>query len=264
MNILISGAASGIGRSSCERFFREGHTVYALDISPMEEKQNLIPCQVDITNEQQLFALQQTLTEKRVTLDALVLAAGIHKMASLVEDATQDLCRVIEVNLLGTMLACRVLHPLLAQNGRIVILTSEVASFDPMPFNGLYHVSKSALDTYAQALRQELNLLGQKVITIRPGAVETPLAGGSLPATEALAARTVLYRRQSSHFLYFVKNFMGKPMKPERLADIIYRITLRRRVRPVYKVHHNFGLTLLSLLPKGMQCAVIKLLLNRS
>lgn len=263
MNILISGAASGIGRATVERFLADGHSVYALDISPIEPKDGLTSYQVDITNEQALCAVRDALERAGVMMDAFILAAGIHKMASLAEDETAVLRRVIEVNLVGTMLTCRILHSRLMPQGRIVILTSEVASFDPLPFNGLYNVSKSALDTYAQALRQELNLLGQKVITIRPGAVETPLANGSLSGTEALAERTVLYKKQSKHFLYFVKNFMGTPMKPEALACTIYRITLRRRPRPIYKVHHNLGLTLLSLLPKGMQCAVIKALLNR-
>ena len=264
MNVLISGAASGIGRATAEHFLAEGHTVYALDISQIEPKEGLIPYRADITSEQELLCVKDALARDGVVLDAIILAAGIHKMASLAEDSPELLRRVIDVNLLGTMLTCRILHACLAPRGRIVILTSEVASFDPLPFNGLYNVSKSALDSYAQALRQELNLIGQRVVTVRPGAVETPLANGSLSGTEALAERTVLYKKQSKHFLYFVKNFMGVPMKPERLAKIIYRITLRRRPRPIYKVHHNLGLTLLSLLPKGAQCAVIKALLNRS
>jgi NAD(P)-dependent dehydrogenase (short-subunit alcohol dehydrogenase family) len=108
------------------------------------------------------------------------------------------------------------------------IVTSEVASFDPLPFNGLYNVSKTALDAYAQALRQELGLIGQKVITIRPGAVETPLQNSSLSATEQLATTTKLYKKQSKHFLFFVKHFMGKPMKAEKMAEKIARIHRKR------------------------------------
>ena len=70
-------------------------------------------------------------------------------------------------------------------------MTSEVASLDPMPFNGLYNVSKTALDSYSQALRQELNLLGQVVITIKPGSIETPLSEGSLVDTKNLAENTI-------------------------------------------------------------------------
>ena len=91
----------------------------------------------------------------------------------------------------------RLFHSLLTESGRIILVTSEVAYLDPMPFNGLYSVSKTALECYAQALRQEINLLDQKVITIRPGAIKTPLCDGSLTDTESLAAATELYKKLS-------------------------------------------------------------------
>ena len=72
---------------------------------------------------------------------------------------------------------------------------------DPLPFNGLYTVSKNALESYAQALRQELNLLNQKVITIRPGAIKTPLSSNSLTDTDKLAKDTILYQKQAGKFL---------------------------------------------------------------
>ena len=50
-------------------------------------------------------------------------------------------------------------NKLLKENGRIIITTSEVAPLAPMPFNGIYNVTKTALDSYSQALRQELNLI---------------------------------------------------------------------------------------------------------
>ena len=112
----------------------------------------------------------------------------------------------------------RAMHPYLAKDGRIIIITSEVAGFDPMPFNGLYSMSKTALESYAQALRQELNLIGQRVITIRPGAVKTPLADGSIKATKALAERTKLYQKGAKRFSFIASKFMGTPIEPKKLA----------------------------------------------
>ena len=183
-------------------------------------------------------------------------------MASLAESSYADMKRVIDINLCGTMLVNRMFHRLLAANGRIIIVTSEVASMDPMPFNGLYTVSKTALDSYAQALRQELNLIGQKVITIRPGAIDTPLSTGSMEATGALAANTALYSRQAKNFASLAAKFMGTPIKPEVLAATIYKASTSRHPRLIYTKHQNPGLTLLNILPKRLQCFVIKLLLN--
>ena len=179
-------------------------------------------------------------------------------MASLVESPLEQMQRLININLNGTMSVNRIFHSLLKEKGRIIIITSEVASFDPMPFNGLYNVSKTALDTYAQALRQELNLLNQKVITFRPGAVKTPLCDSSLTGTQNLVDSTILYKKQAGKFLKLVTMFMGKPLSPTKMAKFIYKKSIKKHPKLIYKKHQNIGLVLLSILPKRWQCAIIK------
>lgn len=262
MNILITGAASGIGNAVKNYYLSQGHSVYAIDINKIEEDKNLRSFICDITNKNDLVNVKNDLEKNNISLDIILNIAGIHMMASLVESDFDKMKKLIDINLSGTILVNNVFHSLLKEKGRIIIVTSEVASFDPMPFNGLYNVSKTALDCYAQALRQEINLLGQKVITIRPGAVETPLSDGSLKGTEELASSTILYKKQASKFLVIVKKFMGKPIKAEKLAKLIYTASIKKRPKLIYKKHRNIGLVLLSILPKRMQCWIIKLLLK--
>lgn len=262
MNILITGAASGIGNAVKNFYLSQGHSVYAIDINKIEEDKNLRSFICDITNKTDLMNVKEDLEKNNISLDIILNIAGIHMMASLVESDFDKMKKLIDINLSGTILVNNVFHSLLKEKGRIIIVTSEVASFDPMPFNGLYNVSKTALDCYAQALRQEINLLGQKVITIRPGAVETPLSDGSLKGTEELASSTILYKKQASKFLGIVKKFMGKPIKAEKLAKLIYKASIKKRPKLIYKKHRNIGLVLLSILPKRMQCWIIKLLLK--
>ena len=262
MELLITGAASGIGQAVAKRFLECGHTVYGIDLVETESRDRYYGFCADITDEKALQRAHAHLAENNITLDAILNIAGIHKMASLVESDPAAMKKVMEVNLWGAMLVNRVFHDQLAANGRIVIVTSEVAGFDPMPFNGLYNVTKTALDTYAQALRQELNLLGQKVVTVRPGAVETSLSAGSMKATQALADTTVLYRKQARNFAGLAAKFMGKPMKAEALAALIYKATTAKHPKLIYRKHQNIGLVLLNALPKRAQCAVIKLLLR--
>jgi NAD(P)-dependent dehydrogenase (short-subunit alcohol dehydrogenase family) len=263
MRVLITGAGSGIGKAAAEYFIRCGHTVYGIDIRFGDGDNGVTKFTADITDEKQLQGVKNTLLSDGVVLDAIIGVAGIHKMVSLTESDSSDMKRVIDINLWGSMLVCRTFHSLLSEKGRIVLVTSEVAYLDPMPFNGLYSVSKTALECYAQALRQELNLLGQRVVTIRPGAIKTPLCAGSLTDTEALASSTELYKNQANRFLGITKKFMGKPMEPQRLSKLIYKATVKKRPRLVYKKHRNFGLVMLNLLPKRLQCLIIKLLLNR-
>lgn len=261
MNVLITGVASGIGRAVADRFLAQGHMVFGIDRLPVAEKERFFGFVADITQEDSLNQVARELARRSVTLDAVVNIAGKHIMASLVESDFQQMKQVININLCGTILVNRVFHPYLSKKGRIIIVTSEVAAFDPMPFNGLYNVSKTALDCYAQALRQELNLIGQKVVTIRPGAVETPLSAGSVKATADLAENTVLYRHQAKRFSSLAAKFMGKPMKTTALAVLIYRASVAKRPKLIYQKHRNPGLVILSWLPKRLQCALIKWLL---
>lgn len=263
MRILVTGSASGIGKEIARIFLKNGHTVYGIDIQEDAPLERYIPITADITCRTELDGICERLTREAITFDVFVHAAGVHAMLSLVESDSEGMERLMRVNVLGAMLVNRTFHSLLARNGRIVIITSEVATLAPLPFNGLYSVSKHALDAYAQALRQELQLIGQRVITVRPGAVETPLCRASLTATERLADETRLYKTQAAHFLTLTKRFMGRPMPPERLASVVYRAATCRRPRHAYHKHRNLGLLLLGILPARLQCTVIRLLLNR-
>ena len=155
MNILLTGAASGIGNALFKEYQSLGHHIYGIDFQEMNQEEHLTFFHADIQNQKRLEEIRSLLAEQNIKLDMIVNVAGIHRMASLVESDPETLKRVIDINLIGTMMVNRTFHPLLKEKGRIILVTSEVASFDPLPFNGLYNVSKTALECYAQALRQE-------------------------------------------------------------------------------------------------------------
>ena len=260
--ILITGVSSGIGAITKDLFLQNGYHVIGLDINECETTSNFDFFQVDITNVDQINELSVWFEKQNIQIDTIINIAGIHKMASLVEDSYNDIQKVININLLGPMLINNKLHKFLKSNGRIIIVTSEVAGFDPLPFNGLYSVSKIALEQYAQALRQELNLLNQKVITIMPGAVQTPLQDGSLTSTSNLADRTILYKKESLKFVKITKKFMGKPLSPSKVGKLLVKVTNKKHPKLTYKIHRNIGLILLNILPKRLQCFIIKTILK--
>lgn len=262
MNVLITGIASGIGKALSEIYELNGFNVYGIDIIEVDNK-NINSFKCDITNELELKKVKQKFDSENIMFDMIINVAGIHKMISFVEGSCSDMKKLIDVNLCGVMNVNNVFYSNLKKSGKVIILTSEVAGFDPLPFNGLYSVSKIALDAYAQALRQELNLLGQKVITIRPGAIETPLSRGSSVDTKKLAEETVLFEKQAGHFCNIVDKFTGTLMKPEKLAKFIYKVSVKKNPKYTYKKHQNIGLVVLNILPKRLQCFIIKLLLNR-
>ena len=79
------------------------------------------------------------------------------------------------------------------KNSKIIITSSELAPLDPLPFTGLYGISKSTVEKYAYSLRMELNLLNIKVAIIRPGAVKTSLLDVSMKSLDDFCNKTKLY-----------------------------------------------------------------------
>ena len=260
--ILITGVGSGIGKEVAKYFLNNKYQVIGIDVKEYIDFNEIIYFKSDIRDKSELLKIKKYCLDNNITLDGIINVAGIHKMASLVETNFDDIKSLLDINLSGTILVNNIFHCLLKEKGRIVIVTSEVAPFDPMPFNGLYNISKTALDSYAQALRQELNLLNQKVITIRPGSIETPLSNNSLTDTEKLSHETKLYKKQATKFLKITKKFMGKVIKPENVAKLIYKAYNKKNPKLIYRINPNPYLTLLNLLPKRLQCWIIKMILK--
>ena len=134
---LVTGAASGIGAAVCERLLALGHHVIALDIKKPLSCGDMRFFEADITDEKRLLTVKETLAEENILLDGIFDIAGVHAMVSLAEGDLARMKQLLAVNLMGTMAVNRVFYPLLAKDGRILIVTSEVATLAPLPFNGL-------------------------------------------------------------------------------------------------------------------------------
>jgi hypothetical protein len=55
---------------------------------------------------------------------------------------------------------------------------------------------------------------------------------------------------------------MGTPLEPDKLGKLTYKVSMKKNPKLSYSIHRNFGLVLLSILPKRLQCFIIKLLLK--
>ena len=262
MNVLVTGALGGIGRAVVNYYIGKGVNVYAIDVLDTCDIKDINYFKADVTDKNSLDEIYQKISASGVILDAIVNIAGIFFIDSFIEISDEKLKKIFDVNLMGAMLVNKTFYSLLKKKGKIIITTSEVAPLSPMPFNSIYNVTKTALDAYAQGLRQELNLLGNKVITVRPGAFNTSLSQGALVKTKELADGTALYKEQSYKFYRIVKTFMGKPKAPEKIAKLYYKALTTKRNKIVYKKHTNRLLKLLNIFPDRFQCFIIKLLLK--
>ncbi len=261
--VLITGAAGGMGFAAAKRLLRSGYAVYGLDRRAPEPLEGLEFLPADLTDPAAVRRAAGQLSERGVRLNGIVHMAGLYDLASLVEMEEADWDRIFQVNLYAAYRVDRAFLPLLAPGARILVTTSELAPLDPLPFTGIYAVTKAALDRYAAALRMELQLLGFRVIVLRPGAVDTPLLDVSTERLDAFCRNTAHYAPDAERFRRIVARVEARKIPPERVAELAARALESRRPRDVYAVNRNPLLLLLDALPGRVRRALIRGLLKR-
>ena len=181
---------------------------------------------------------------------------------SLVEVESDSFAHAFKVNLFGAFLVNKTFLPLLKSGSRIVIMTSELAPLDPLPFTGIYAVTKGALDKYAYSLRMEVQLLGIYVSVIRAGAVNTGMLGVSTDSLDRFCANTKLYSCNAERFKNIVERVEEKCIPPEKIAQKALKILNEKNPRFIYNINRNPLLLLLNALPKILQLRIIKQVLK--
>ncbi|MBO5790626.1 MAG: SDR family oxidoreductase [Clostridia bacterium] len=261
-NVLITGACGGMGAAAVKLFSEQGFRVFALDIKECEPKENVVSIQADVTSKESIEAAFLKVREQADSLFAIIHFAGIYMLDSLVEMESEAFDRILDVNFKGVYLLNKAFLPLLEKGSRILITTSELAPLDPLPFTGIYAVTKAALDKYAYSLAMELQLLGVKVSVLRAGAVETGMLGASTAALDRFCEKTKLYSCNAARFKRIVDRVEARCIKPQKLARKCLRIVQKRKAAFTYSINRNPLLLLLNLLPKRFQLWVIKAILK--
>ena len=264
--VLVTGAYGGMGKAAAHAFQKAGYFVFALDKNVETAKENpiknILPIQADITNKESLENALQIVQSHTNHLDAILHFAGIYILDSLVEISEENFRRAFEINVFGSYQINRIFLPLLNKSSRILLTTSELAPLYPLPFTGLYAITKSTLDKYAYSLRMELQLLGIKVSVLRPGAVKTDMLGVSMAQLEKFCARTRLYSYNAKRFKRIVESVEARHVPPEKIANKALKIIQSKHPKYVYKINRNPLLLLLNILPPRLQTWIIKQVLK--
>ncbi len=260
--ILVTGASGGMGKAAVNALAKKGYTVFALDRVLCEGGRNIIPVRADITDENSVAEAVGIVRQTTEELFAIVHFAGIYMLDSLAEIDSADFKKIFDVNLVGAFLINRAFVPFLRSGSRIIITTSELAALDPLPFTGIYAVSKSALDRYAYSLRMELQLLGIFVSVIRAGAVRTGMLNTSTEALDSFCRSTKLYSCNAKRFRRIVDSVETKCVPPERIAEKTLSILEKRAPAFAYGINRNFLLRLYGIMPTRLQLFAIKCVLK--
>lgn len=260
---LITGAYGGMGRAVTCALRRMGYFVFALDRNVGEREENLLPIAVDLTEEESVATAYSAVCSVTDRLDAILHFAGIYMLDSLVEIESAAFDKILRADLYSAFFVNKTFLPLMKSGTKVLMTTSELAPLDPLPFTGLYAVTKAALDKYAYALCMELQLLGISVSVLRAGAVKTGMLGASVAALDAFCEKTVHYRTGARRFHDVVDRVEAKSVPPEAVAKKVAKILAKKHPAFAYSINRNPALRLLSLLPKRWQCRIVRKILEK-
>ncbi len=231
--VLVTGAASGIGRATAFAFAEAGARVVAVDrdgegAARTAEMARLVGAPeawgecVDVSDEQAMEKLAVKVAAEYGIVDVLVNNAGIGLSGAFLDTSAEDWKKVLDVNLWGVIHGCRIFGRQMADRGQggHIVNTASAAAYLPSKTLPAYSTSKAAVLMLSECLRAELASKSIGVSAICPGIVNTNITATSRFAgvDEAEEKR----RQERSSRLYGLRNF-----PPEKVADAILRAVVR-------------------------------------
>lgn len=225
MNVLVTGAASGIGRATCLRLARDARAaggrarVAAVDLAPSpgldevaEQLRKLeaeaLPLSADMGSVDGPARVVEEAVARFGGLDGLVSNAGVNRPGLLVEYAVEDWDRLFAVNTRATWLLAKAAHPALKASRGALVAVGSMSGTNPHAHLGAYGPSKAAVIMLIRVLAQELGRDGIRVNAVSPGMVRTNMTAPIYADAGLAAERAALVP-------------LGRVAAPEDIADVI-------------------------------------------
>jgi len=225
MRVLVTGAASGIGRATCLRLAREasdrGETgqVAAVDLGPSAALDSLVNELRELGAEPLALHGDMSTTDApaRVVgeaadrfggLDGLVSNAGVNRPGPIASYAVEDWDRLFAVNTRATFLLAQAAYPVLKASGGAIAIVGSMSGSNAHAGLGAYAPSKAAVIMLARVLAQEFGRDGIRVNSVSPGMVQTGMTAAVYADEEITAARNALVP-------------LGRAAQPDDIADVI-------------------------------------------
>jgi NAD(P)-dependent dehydrogenase (short-subunit alcohol dehydrogenase family) len=206
---VVTGAASGLGEATCERFAREGALVVGLDLGePSTELAGFH--RVDVTDEEATAAAFDDVAKAFGRVDVLATFAGIAGGGPVHGVDAGDWARVVAVNLTGTFLSCKhALRHMIEQREGSIVTVASVEGIEGTEGGSAYNASKGGVVLLTKNMAIDYGRLGVRVNCICPGFIDTPLFR-SVMGSETMAQYREEYREHHK---------LGRFGRPDEIAS---------------------------------------------
>jgi ribitol 2-dehydrogenase len=180
---VVTGAAAGIGLASVSAMLAAGARVVLVDRDEaalrairQRHRDAVIPLIMDLLDPQSCATLVPQVLEKTGRIDILHANAGMYIGGDLVDADTDDIDRMLNLNVNVVMKNVRDVLPHMIERGSgDIVVTSSLAAHFPTPWEPVYASSKWAINCFVQVVRRQVFKHGIRVGSVSPGPVITAL-----------------------------------------------------------------------------------------
>ena len=178
--VLVTGAGSGIGRSTALRMDAEGAILIIVDLNEDEliktksmlKNKEAASMVLDISN----LADVENFFKDLDRLDALINVAGILRFDNSHEVEIDDWNKILNVNLTGTFFMCSHALPLLLKSKGAIVNVSSSAALGSHAWTAAYSASKGGISAFSKTLAVEYGMEGLNVNCVCPASIKTPMS----------------------------------------------------------------------------------------
>lgn len=184
-SVIVTGAASGIGRATALRLASEGGRVACLDRSAEGVEEvvaeiagaggQALPLRCDVSDVEQVHEAVASAVDAFGPTDVLCNIAGIGRYYNSTEMTPAEWQRIIDVNLGGTWFVAQAVLPHMLDRGGVIVNTASTSGLSAQPWQAAYCASKGGVVMLTKALALEYWDRKLRVNAIAPGGVDTPI-----------------------------------------------------------------------------------------
>ena len=182
--VVITGAGSGIGRSTALRLDAEGATSIIVDINAeqLEETFGMIANKqstqrvLDISDLESSTNFFEEIQKTHKKLDALINIAGILRFDNSHEVQIEDWNKILNINLTGTFFMCSHALPMLLESKGAIVNVSSTAALGAHAWTAAYSASKGGISAFSKTLAVEYGMKGLNINCVCPASIETPMS----------------------------------------------------------------------------------------